>query len=173
MTIMSEKPEETPSAKKSHMVARQVTKHTRFVASVPALGLLIASIVLAVGTLVTMCGSSIEFVIGEIDLHELSIQFVEDADVFLLAVALFILSVGLVNLFISDSIPLPSWLEFENFDALKELLTGVINVMIGVFFLGHVLKGTQGIDTLWTGLGCAVVIVALSIFMRTVFKSKD
>ena len=170
---MDDNVKDEPMEPRGHPIARQVTKHTRFVASVPALGLLIASVVLAVGALVTMCISSIEFATGETNLHELSIEFVEDADVFLLAVALFILSVGLVNLFISDSIPLPKWLKFENFDALKELLTGVINVMIGVFFLGHVLKGTQGIDTLWTGLGCAVVIVALSVFMRTVFKSKD
>ncbi|MBQ9002421.1 MAG: YqhA family protein [Eggerthellaceae bacterium] len=170
---MDDNAKDSPSKDKRFLVARQVTKHTRFVASVPALGLLIASIVLSVGTLVTMCTSSFEFIMGEIDLHQLSIEFVEDADVFLLAVALFILSVGLVNLFISDSIPLPAWLEFKNFDALKELLTGVINVMIGVFFLGHVLKGAQGIDTLWIGLGCAVVIVALSFFMRAVFKSED
>ena len=152
-------------------LARKVTGRTRFVATVPAAGLLVASVVLAVGTLVALIASSAGYVMGEISLHDLTIEYIEDADAFLLAVALYILSIGLVNLFISENIPLPKWLEFHDFDDLKERLTGVIVVMIGVFFLGHVLKGAQGIDTLWIGLGCAAIIVSLSIFMGTVFKS--
>lgn len=152
-------------------LARKVAGRTRFVATVPAVGLLIASVVLAVGTLISLIVSSGEYVMGEISLHDLTIEYIEDADAFLLAVALYILSIGLVSLFISEDIPLPKWLEFHDFDDLKERLTGVIVVMIGVFFLGHVLKGAQGIDTLWIGLGCAAIIVSLSIFMGTVFKS--
>ena len=151
-------------------LARKVAGRTRFVATVPAVGLLVASVVLAIGTLIALVVSSSECLMGEISLHDLTIEFIEDADAFLLAVALYILSIGLVNLFISDNIPLPEWLEFHDFDDLKERLTGVIVVMIGVFFLGYVLKGAQGIDTLWTGLGCAAIIIALSVFMGTVFK---
>ena len=146
---------------------------TRFIATVPAIGLLIAAVVLAVGTLIALLISTYEYVTGAIDLHGLAIEYVEDADAFLLAVALYILSIGLVNLFVTENIPLPKWLEFHNFDDLKERLTSVIIVMIGVFFLGHVLKGAQGIDTLWIGLACAAIIVALSFFMRTVFKSDE
>ena len=144
-------------------LARKVAGRTRFVATVPAVGLLIASVVLAVGTLISLIITSGECVMGEISLHDLTIEYIEDA--------LYILSIGLVSLFISEDIPLPKWLEFHDFDDLKERLTDVIVVMIGVFFLGHVLKGAQGIDTLWIGLGCAAIIVSLSIFMGTVFKS--
>ena len=152
-------------------LARKVAGRTRFVATVPAVGLLVASVVLAVGTFIALIISTGQYVRGEIYLHDLIVEYVEDADAFLLAVALYILSIGLVNLFISENIPLPKWLEFHDFDDLKERLTGVIVVMIGVFFLGHVLKGAQGIDTLWIGLGCAAIIVSLSLFMGTVFKS--
>ena len=161
------------SEKQELFLARKVAGRTRFIATVPATGLLIAAVVLAIGTLVGLVISSYEYVIGEISLHDLTIEYVEDADAFLLAVALYILSIGLTNLFVSENIPLPKWLEFHDFDDLKERLTSVIVVMIGVFFLGHVLKNAQGIDTLWIGLGCAAVIIALSIFMRTVFKSDD
>ena len=170
---MNDMPENEIGDEEEYFIARKVTGRTRFVATVPAVGLLIASVVLAVGTLITLIISSGEYVMGEISLHDLTIDFIEDADAFLLAVALYILSIGLVNLFISENIPLPKWLEFHDFDDLKERLTGVIVVMIGVFFLGYVLKGAQGIDTLWTGLGCAVIIVALSFFMGTVFKPRD
>ena len=170
---MSSDSEDNSSIKKERMVPRQVAGRTRFIASVPAMGLLIAAIVLAIGTFVSVCVSSFEFVVGDISLHDLTIEFVEDADIFLLAVALFILSIGLVNLFLSENIPLPKWLEFHDFDDLKERMTSVIIVMIGVYFLGYVLKGSHGIDTLWVGLGCAAIIIALSFFMGTVFKSDD
>ena len=158
---------------KEYIDASKVAGRTRFIATVPATGLLIASVVLGVGTLIALVISSYEYVTGAINLHELTIEYIEYADSFLLAVALYILSIGLVNLFVTDNIPLPKWLEFHDFDDLKERLTSVIIVMIGVFFLGHVLKGAQGIDTLWVGLACSIIIVALSFFMGTVFKSKD
>jgi uncharacterized membrane protein YqhA len=166
-------PENKADSEKEFFIARKVAGRTRFVATVPAMALLVASVVLALGTFVALIISSVEYVTGAMSLHDLTIEYVEYADAFLLAVALYILSIGFVNLFISENIPLPKWLKFYDFDDLKERLTGVIVVMIGVFFLGHVLKGAQGIDTLWIGLGCAAVVVALSFFMGTAFKPRD
>ena len=154
-------------------LAGKVAGRTRFIATVPSTGLLIASVVLAIGTIVNLVISSFEFVIGEIELHEVIIEYVEYADAFLLAVALYILSIGLLRLFVSENIPLPTWLEFRDFNDLKERLIGVIIVMLGVFFLGYVLEGPQGVDTLWVGLGCAAVIVGLSVFMWTAFGSEE
>lgn len=165
-------PENHVSDTADRKLARQVAGRTRFVANVPALGLLIASIALAIGTLVNLVYATYEYVVGEIDLHGLAIEYVEYADFFLLAVALYILSIGLLSLFVSEKIPLPKWLEFHDFDDLKERLTSVIIVMLGVYFLGHVLKGGQGLDTLWLGLACAAVIIALTFFMGTVFKPR-
>lgn len=164
-------PDMPPATEERYFIARQVTGRTRFVATVPALGLLVASLLLAIGTLIDLVAASFSYIIGDIDLHSLCIAYVEYADLFLLAVALYILSIGLVNLFVSEQIALPKWLEFHDFDDLKQRLTGVIIVMIGVYFLGYVLKGANGIDTLWIGLACAAVIIALSFFVRSVFKS--
>jgi uncharacterized membrane protein YqhA len=160
------------SEEEERALSEKVAGRTRFVATVPATGLLIASVVIAIGTIVSLVVTAYDFVIGEIDLHELIIGYVEYADAFLLAVALYILSIGLLSLFISDKIPLPAWLEFHDFNDLKERLTSVIIVMIGVSFLGQVLDGPQGIDILWLGLGCAAMIAALSVFMKEVFKSE-
>ena len=125
----------TPDApEKQNFIVSKATGRTRFIATVPAIGLLIASFVLALGTLVSLVVSSYKFVIGEIELHKLAIEYVEGADLFLLAVALYILSIGLVNLFVSERIELPDWLNFHDFNDLKERLTGVIVVMIGVYF---------------------------------------
>lgn len=177
---LSDDPEDTELSEKEKLLeerdrklAANVTGRTRFTATVPSIGLFIASVVMAIGTFISLIITSYEFVIGEIDLHELTIEYVEYTDTFLLAVALYILSIGLTTLFVSENIPLPKWLSFHDFDDLKERLTSVIIVMIGVSFLGHVLKSSGGIETLWLGLGCAAVIIALSIFMHAVFKAEE
>ena len=112
--------------------------------------------------------ASIEFVMGHGDVSSLAIEFVEYADLFLLSVVLYILALGLVSLFVTDQIPLPKWLAFHDFDDLKERLVSVIGAMLGVYFLGYVLKGASGVDALLLGLAVAVVVVALSFFVRNV-----
>ena len=153
--------------------ARRTTAATRFIAAVPALGFFIAAIVLSVGTLIEVIGTSLEFVAGHVEIATLAIEFVEYADLFLLAVVLYILALGLVSLFITDRLPLPVWLSFHDFDDLKERLVSVIGAMLGVYFLGYVLKGAGGLDALWLGLAVAVVIVALSLFVRNVLMKGD
>ena len=165
--------DESEDGRREHILARQITGRTRFIASVPALGLLIAAVALALGTLIALVLSTCAYIVGEIDLHEVAVDYVEYADTFLLAVALYILSIGLISLFITDKVPLPQWLEFHDFDDLKERLVSVIVVMIGVNFLGYVLKDGVGIDTLWLGLGCSAIIIALTLFMKNIFKSGE
>lgn len=159
--------------KRSHVTARRITSHTRFVAGIPAFGLFIAAVVLSIATFVDVCTMVQELFRGTYDLSHLSVECIEFADTFLLAVALYILSLGLICLFVSDKIPLPTWLEFHDFDDLKERLASVICIMLGVYFLGHTLNGSIGIDTLWLGLGVAAVIFALAFFVRHVFLHKE
>ncbi|MCR5582118.1 MAG: YqhA family protein [Eggerthellaceae bacterium] len=152
-------------------LGRKTASRTRIIATIPATGFLIAAVALAVGTMIALVLSTIDFITYEIDLHKLALEYVEYADTFLLAVALYIMSIGLTSLFISDKIPMPAWLTFNDFDDLKERLVSVIVVMIGVYFLGQVLSGNAGLDILWLGLSCAAVIIALSVFVKSVFKS--
>lgn len=157
----------------SYRAARRITSHTRFLASIPAVGLFICAVVLAVATLVHVIIAVYELCTGAVDLAHLSIEFVEYADLFLLSVALYILSLGLICLFVSDRIPLPCWLEFHDFDDLKERLASVICIMLGVYFLGYILEGHTGTDTLWLGLASAIIIVALGFFVSNVFLHKE
>ncbi|MGI6590913.1 MAG: YqhA family protein [Eggerthellaceae bacterium] len=157
----------------SRVVARQITSHTRFVAGIPAIGLFICAVALSIATLIAVCQVVYELCTGSIDLSQMAIEFITYADLFLLAVALYILSLGLICLFVSDRIPLPSWLEFHDFDDLKERLASVICIMLGVYFLGYILEGHTGIDVLWLGLGSAIIIAALGFFVRNVFLHRD
>ncbi len=151
-------------------VARKMTGWTRFIAGVPAVGLFISAVVMAVATFIEMVGRTIEAIVEEGSVVHLATEYIEYADMFLLAVVLYIMALGLFTLFVTDKIPLPTWLEFHDFDDLKERLVSVLCVMLGVTFLGVVMEGKMDLDLLWMGLAISVVIAALTLFVRLVIK---
>ena len=149
-----------------HFMAADVGGWTRFIAAIPALGLFIAALALSVGTFAQTVITTLDWYFGDGDIHQVTVKYVEYADLFLLAIALFVLSLGIIRLFITDKVVLPRWLTFEDFDDLKERLASVISIMLAVYFLGNVLNGAEGANVLFLGAGCALVIVALAVFVR-------
>ena len=160
---------ELPEEEERDVVAR-VIGWTRVIASIPAAGLFIASVALAIGTIVKLVFTTIELATGHVGITEAAIEYVEYTDLFLLGVALFVLALGLIRLFVTEKVPLPSWLDFRDFDDLKERLASVISIMLAVYFLGYVLKGGAATDILLLGTGCGCIIVALAVFVKNVFK---
>ena len=150
--------------------AQRALSQTRLIAAIPAIGLALCSFVLVIATTINAVITTIEYITQEIELSTLTIEYVEFTDMYLLGVVLFMTALGLTTLFITQKIPLPSWLKFHDFDDLKERLVSVIVVMLGVHFLGAVLKGVSGLDLLWLGLGICVVIIALTAFTSAIFK---
>jgi uncharacterized membrane protein YqhA len=90
-----------------------------------------------------------------------SVEFIEIIDLLLLGTVLYIVSLGLYELFIDERIVMPNWLVITNLDDLKGKLLGVITVLLAVTFLGDVVTwdGSQGI--LWLGLATGLVLLAL------------
>lgn len=150
--------------------ARKLAGWTRFVAGVPCAGLFICSLTLVVLTTTQVGIVTFEWMGGDAGLMDLAIEYVEFTDMYLLAVVLYIMALGLFSLFITDEIELPAWLVFRDFDDLKERLVSVIVVMMGVHFLGVVLKDSPGLELLWLGLAVSAVILSLTVFSRLVFK---
>ena len=161
--------ESTPKNRHLSLLLR-LSGWTRFVAFIPALSLFIGGLALAVKTAVEATEEVHAAFAGELSAKELGARAVEHADLFLLAVALFILGLGLFSLFLTDRVPLPSWLQIRTFDDLKELLVNVVVVLVGVHFAGELLEGSGGINLLWQGLGSAAVILALTFFVERIFK---
>jgi len=95
------------------------------------------------------------------------VTFVEIVDVFLLATVLYIIAVGLYELFIDNKVDVPAWLEIHTLDDLKDKLIGVVVVVLGVNFLGQFV-GWDGQSTgiLAGGISVAIVIAALTFFLR-------
>jgi uncharacterized membrane protein YqhA len=95
----------------------------------------------------------------------LLLNFIEIVDVFLLATVLYIIAVGLYELFIDDRVLVPAWLEIHDLDDLKDKLVGVVIVVIGVGFLGQFVSWDGQTNLLISGGGAALVIAALTYFL--------
>ena len=96
---------------------------------------------------------------------ELTLAAIQVVDLFLLGTVLYLIALGLYELFIDDTIPLPEWLAIHNLDDLKEKLIGVIVVVMGVLFLGKLVSWDGKSDLLNPGVGIGVMIAALTYFV--------
>lgn len=67
-----------------------------------------------------------------------SVDVIEVADAFLLGVVMFIIAVGLYQLFVNDKLDIPEWLHVSSLSDLKEDLLAVTIVLLGISFLGRV-----------------------------------
>jgi uncharacterized membrane protein YqhA len=103
---------------------------------------------------------------------ELTLAAIQLVDLFLLATVLYLISLGLYELFIDDTIQVPDWLVIHNLDDLKEKLVGVIIIVMGVLFLGKLVGWDGKSDLLNPGLGIAVMIAALTYFLSQKKKGK-
>ena len=95
----------------------------------------------------------------------LVLGFIESIDLFLLGTVFFIISLGLYELFIDDTIALPAWLVIHTLDDLKNKLIGVIVVVMAVVFLGHVVKWHGEQELIWLGGAIALVTASLTWFV--------
>ncbi|WP_041463873.1 YqhA family protein [Pelodictyon luteolum] len=94
----------------------------------------------------------------------LVLGFIENADLFLVATALYIMALGLYELFIDDTVPMPEWLQIHTLDDLKDKLVGVIVVVMAVLFLGHAVTWHGESTILYLGGAIGAVIASLALF---------
>jgi uncharacterized membrane protein YqhA len=147
---------------------KRIVAATRYFAVVPV-------VCIAIGATALMIYGAIEtfMVVWEAFTAEISnkgskqllLSLIELVDLFLLATVLYIIALGLYELFIDSSVPLPSWLTIHNLDDLKNNLIGVVIVVLGVLFLGQVISGSAPAELLTNGLSIAAVIFALTYFL--------
>jgi uncharacterized membrane protein YqhA len=102
----------------------------------------------------------------------LSIEFIELVDLFLLGTVLYLVAIGLYELFIDPDLPTPEWLHVESLDDLKSKLIAVIVVLLGVTFLGSAVSWKGCHDILYFGLAIAAVLVPLTVLQLFTTRSK-
>ncbi len=151
---------------------RSIFGASRFVIAIAVVGAFIGSIVLlAVATLTVLriaWNEIVNFEAGNLTgahVDRLGVELIEITDVILLGTVLYIVSLGLYQLFIDRSLPLPAWLKVNDLTDLKRDLIGVVVVLLGVSFLGEVVDWDQGVNLLPLGAAIALVIAALGFIL--------
>ena len=93
-------------------------------------------------------------------------------DLFLIGATLMIAAFGFYDLFIgkigasSPGVRLPDWLRMHDLNDLKARVISMIILVSAVSFADVVVESKGGLDTLYLGVGVAVVIAALTAFLR-------
>lgn len=144
---------------------------TRYLILVAVLGSFLGAVTTIVFGGITSFLTSVEFFRqADFTVHGiklLSIDYIEIIDLFLLGTVLYIMAIGLYELFIDPDVPLPGWLHTDSLDVLKEKLLGVIVVLLGVSFLGEVSEWQDADAILNLGLAIAAVVIAFALLLFT------
>lgn len=93
-------------------------------------------------------------------------------DLFLIGATLMIAAFGFYELFIGrigasgSGVRLPGWLRMRDLNDLKARVISMIVLVAAVSFVDVVVESKGGLDTLYLGVGVAVVIAALTAFLH-------
>lgn len=149
---------------------RRALISSRYIVYIAILGTFIASLALMVyETLVTAAAVVDvvrEGVVSPKTAKVLAVGLIEAVDVFLIAIAVYIISLGLYSLFIDDTLPLPRWLEVHNLDDLKGNLVSLVIAVLAVLFLREVVAWDGSHDLLAFGIPIALIVAALTFYLK-------
>lgn len=154
---------------------RNVLASSRFLIAIAVLGTFVSSAALILSGVASVFRVTKDAMFdsdtGITATKHLAVDYLQLVDIFLLGTALYIIALGLYELFIDDSLPMPSWLVIATFEDLKEKLIGVIIVLLGVSYLGTATTWSGDSDILNLGIATAAVILALAIALYLSSKS--
>ncbi|MEM6671817.1 MAG: YqhA family protein [Planctomycetota bacterium] len=97
----------------------------------------------------------------------MSITVIEMIDLFLVATVAYITAVGIFKLFISQhDEQLLKRVKIEKLDDLEAKIVGVLVAALAVSYLGQVAEAEDGLQVLYSGVGIALVVGVLVLFLR-------
>lgn len=94
----------------------------------------------------------------------LVVELIEMTDFFLFGMVLYVVAMGMYQLFVNPDIPVPDWMRVHSLDDLKTQLINVIAVLLAVSFLAVAVSWTSDRAILSFGIAIAVVILALAAY---------
>jgi uncharacterized membrane protein YqhA len=148
---------------------RQVLASSRYVMLIAVICTFLASMALIVYEMLALFAGFIDTIrdgtVSPKAVKVFAVGIVEAVDVFLIAIAVYIISIGLYSLFIDDKLPLPKWLEVHNLEDLKGNLVSVVIAVLAVLFLREVVAWDGTSEIAAFGVGLAFVIAALTFFL--------
>lgn len=140
---------------------------TRFVMVLAVLSIFVGSAtLLLIGTFETF--SAIWHALGghgEGVASTLRSHLIESVDTFLVAVVLYVIAIGLYQLFVNPNVMLPHWLRMREVGDLEKRLVGMSVSVTAVVFVTHAIQPTSADELLPLGLAIAAVIAAIALFL--------
>jgi len=91
-------------------------------------------------------------------------HFIEVVDLFLVATIMYVISIGIYQLFADSRLPVANWLKVRSASDLEQKLIGVLITVLGVESLGKVATWNGEFNLLPFGLTTALLIAALAYF---------
>jgi uncharacterized membrane protein YqhA len=154
------------------MRVRNIFAISRFVIGLAVLGSFVGSAILLVIATASLFSLAWDEIVnfdpenlGGRHIDRLAVELIEITDIILLGTVLYIVALGLYQLFIDHNLALPRWLKVNDLTDLKRDLIGVVVVLLGVSFLGEVVNWEGENDILPLGAGIALVIAALGFIL--------
>lgn len=148
---------------------RRAAAGSRYIIAIAVLGCFVSSLTLLVYGGLAVVGVVWDVLrAGKVSVDgakDLTVRFIYLTDVFLLGTVLYIVALGLYDLFVDPGLPIPAALHVTSLDDLKAKLIQVIVVLLGVTFLGSAVNwdGTGAI--LQLGAAVALVIAAFALLL--------
>ena len=144
---------------------------SRYMMILPVIGTLIGSFALIVYELAVM-GNALLAALGSGERSPkaaklFAVGVIAGVDVFLIAIAVYIISIGLFALFIDETVDRPRWLQLTDLEDLKAHLVSVVIAVLAVLFLREAVAWDGTRDILALGVAVAATIGALSLFLKT------
>jgi uncharacterized membrane protein YqhA len=151
-------------------VFRRILVGSRFFILIAVVGSLAASFISMFFGGIAVLTSTLELIQSH-DLSEkgakiLAVDVLQVVDIFLVSTVLYIMALGLYELFIDPGLPVPGWLKIGTLDDLKERLVTVVVVMLSVTFLAYVVDLKTGWSILDVGIATAAVLAGLGVFFK-------
>jgi uncharacterized membrane protein YqhA len=148
---------------------RKVLASSRYIMLIPVVGTFLGSVALIFYEALALASSFVaalrEGSVSAKAVKIFAVGIVEAVDVFLIGIAVYIISIGLYSLFIDDQLPLPKWLEVHNLEDLKGNLVSVVIAVLAVLFLREVVAWDGSSDIAAFGAALALVVAALSFYL--------
>jgi uncharacterized membrane protein YqhA len=148
---------------------RRALASSRYIVLIAVVGTFVASLTLLVYEGLVVAEAVVRIVAkGQVSAQGakvLAVGLIEAVDIFLIAIAVYIISLGLYALFIDDALPLPRWLEVHDLEDLKANLVSIVIAVLAVLFLREAVAWDGERDLLEFGAVLALVIAALTLFL--------
>ena len=141
---------------------------TRFGILLSIVGVAISAFVLLVYCLVVLVRSIYHgFFETSFDMdgaRHFAVELIELTDFFLLGMVLYVVSIGMYQLFVDPDLPVVGWMRVSNLNDLKTQILNVIVVLLVVTFLASAITWSGGRDVIYFGAAVSTVILAVSVY---------